>query len=120
MKSKSFIVDWHIFPFQTIVCLGMNREAVLKKLKQIGYEPDDEELEQIKIPGTGRSLRLKGGQTILWTKLYPRAGSGVVAHEVFHVVDFLTEHLGITYSNNSDEIYAYMIEYFTNQITKNL
>jgi len=43
---------------------------------------------------------------------------GIVAHEAFHAVIFLLEKIGMKFSSDSEEAYAYLIEYLTNQILK--
>lgn len=43
---------------------------------------------------------------------------GIVAHEAFHAIVYLFEKIGIEYSYESEEAYAYALEYLTNQILK--
>lgn len=43
---------------------------------------------------------------------------GIVAHEAFHAVVFLFKKIGISYCYESEEAYAYTLEYLTNQILK--
>ena len=43
---------------------------------------------------------------------------GIIAHEAFHAVIFLFEKIGIKFSYDSEEAYAYLIEYLTNEILK--
>lgn len=119
MKKKSFIIDWAIFPFQTLVCLAMSRNEVLKQVEKYG-KISEEEKEAIVMNGQGRAVMLKGGQTILWMRFYPKPGSGVLAHEMVHVIDFVLERVGIEITVKNDELRGYMTEYFTNQVYKNL
>lgn len=43
---------------------------------------------------------------------------GIVAHESFHAIVYLFEKIGIEYAYQSEEAYAYTLEYLTNQILK--
>ena len=43
---------------------------------------------------------------------------GIVAHEAFHAIVYLFEKIGIEYAYESEEAYAYALEYLTNQILK--
>lgn len=43
---------------------------------------------------------------------------GIVAHEAFHAIVYLFEKIGIEYAYQSEEAYAYALEYLTNQILK--
>lgn len=43
---------------------------------------------------------------------------GIVAHEAFRVIVFLFKKLGIQYCYESEEAYAYALEYLTNEILK--
>ena len=43
---------------------------------------------------------------------------GIVAHEAFHAIVYLFDKIGIEYAYESEEAYAYALEYLTNQILK--
>ena len=43
---------------------------------------------------------------------------GIVAHESFHAIVYLFEKIGIDFAYESEEAYAYTLEYLTNQILK--
>jgi len=43
---------------------------------------------------------------------------GIVAHEAFHAIIFLFEKIGIQFSYQSEEAYAYALEFLVNQILK--
>jgi len=117
-KAISLVIPWHVFPFEVMVCLGMDKEEVLKELEKY-YIPDDEK-EYVKMEGRGKTIMFKGGETLIWMENYPRPGSGVLAHECFHAIYFLLDKIGITIDGSSDELVAYMLEYLTNEIHKKL
>lgn len=43
---------------------------------------------------------------------------GIVAHEAFHAVVYLFKKIGIQFCYESEEAYAYALEYLTNEILK--
>ena len=117
-KKDMFEVDWVIFPFHVLVCLGSTREDILRKLKNLRYEVSEKEIDQINMSGIGRCVMLENGGTILWIRDYPNeAGSlSCITHEVFHAVYFLLGRVGIEISDDSDELVAYMQGYLVNKI----
>jgi hypothetical protein len=48
---------------------------------------------------------------------YQHYKPGVIAHEVFHAVCEICRRVGIDYSYSSEEAFAYLIGYLTDQIT---
>lgn len=45
---------------------------------------------------------------------------GVLAHEIFHVVFKLTKEIGIEYSSEGEETYAYLIQFLTTSVLNEL
>lgn len=43
---------------------------------------------------------------------------GILQHEIFHAIDQILKYIGMTLSDDSDEAYAYLIEYVTREIYK--
>lgn len=120
MKKKIFVVSWHIFPFDVLVCLGVERKDILRRIAITGYKLSEEETEKLTMHGLGRTVMLTGGQTILWTKHYPKGINGTVVHEINHAVYFILNRLGITVTDDCDEIPAYMSAYLAEEILKKL
>lgn len=119
-KQQMFVVSWVVFPFDILVCNGSGREDIVKYIKGLGYELDEEENEHLKMHGNGRTVMLKGGQTILWTRNKVKPGNPVLQHEIYHAVCFILDRVGIKISEHNDELAAYMIEYLTGMINKDI
>ena len=62
----------------------------------------------------GRSAYLNSGQTALW--IFNTEDKGTLAHEIFHVVCYIMEKVGIILCHESDEAYAYLIGYITKKV----
>lgn len=117
IKKRNFIISWEIYPFDVLVSIGEEHADILKHIKKTGYELDDEEKEKIWMSGRGRTIMLKGGQTIV---RLDTETPDVIAHEVFHAVAFLMDKIKIKLTQDSDEAFAYAIEFLTKRIYKEL
>ena len=40
----------------------------------------------------------------------------VIQHEIFHIVDFLLQFIDTPLTDDTSEVYAYLIEYYTREI----
>ena len=118
-KIKPFIVDYKLYPFNVAVFFGHEEKDVKRWLAR-RYDTNREEDEILQMYGKGKTVMLEGGQTILWMPFIPNKGDQYLAHEIFHAVQFLFDRIGITLSRDSDEAYAYAIQYLTNEINKKL
>lgn len=113
-KKKSFIISWKIYPFDVMVNIGMTTDETIKAIERKGYKLNKEEKDLLPMHGRGRTVMLKGGQTIIQLK---NDSIDIIVHEVFHAVCFLFEHIDIEFSDSSNEAYAYAIEYLIREIT---
>lgn len=62
----------------------------------------------------GRSALLSSGQVALW--ISDANDKGTLAHEIFHIVCYIMEKVGICLCHESDEAYAYLIGFITNKV----
>ena len=122
IKKQNFIVDQGTYPFDIFVCIGMSDEEVYKEIDK-SYDLSEEEKESLVMSGNGRTVVLHGGQTIL------RMSNDIevidfyatLPHEVFHVVEFLFDRIGIKHDvETSGEAYAYQIQYIMGSILSKL
>lgn len=112
-----FIVDCQVYPFQILVYFGEHKKPLYKELKKCLPKETVDTLKTLNFK-VGKSVMFSSGQTLLWLKETPNSISALATlnHEIFHCVCFILERAGITYSDKSDEAFAYLIEYLTNQI----
>lgn len=128
-KSYNFIVPLVIYEFDIMFSVGESNYRASKAVEQRLMDSDfkifqDDEL-LFKLPDTcnGRTVHnLEGSQTIIRLRNKPIDANGyaVLAHEIFHAVDFIMRRIGITLSSDSDEAYAYLIGYVTREFFKAL
>lgn len=112
-RLKPFIINHGTYPFDILVIIDHDDKEAEEEISKI-CDLTDEEKDLIKCVGRGRTCMLEGGQTVLRVE-NDKYFNATVAHEIFHCVDFLFRKIGIQLSENSDEAYAYQIEYLTKQ-----
>lgn len=119
MKGKNFIVSYQVYPFDVLVSISQSDDEVVRILKGLGVDVD---LECIRLKGIGKCTMLESGKTIIRLKHYPNTpvGKSTLAHEVYHAVCFLMDHIGMRMSSDSEEAYAYLIGYLTEKIYEKL
>ena len=129
-KGKNFIVPMVVYPFDIMFSINQTDKDFRKSLKAVNHkEHFDQFMSDINLPhmetsnkGTARTIRLSSGQTCM--RLNHWDGSpqmnGVIAHEIFHCIEFLFRRIEITLCNKSDEAYAYAIGYLTEQFYENM
>lgn len=98
------------YPFDVLFVAGASDEQVQRHIEKSGYELSDEEREQLAMQGIGRTVMLEGGATVMWLRdaeIHPP----VLAHEAFHTAVFILSRVGVTLTDDSDEDFAYLIQY---------
>ena len=115
------IINIDIFNTDLLACFDSFRELKLtiynvmdkgkaeQAIKDFG-EPDDTTLARTSIT--------EQGSVILWMPSLPKTTKdcGTLAHEIFHAARFILNKIGINLSDDTEEVYAYLIGYITLQI----
>jgi len=116
-----FVVNCQIYPFDILVYFGTDFKPLFKELKKYINNTDLSELKQMRFKA-GKTVMFSTGQTLLWLKNKPKSISDLATlqHEIFHCANFILNRVGIQLDDNSDEAYAYLIEYLTKQIYKEI
>jgi hypothetical protein len=114
-KGKNFIIPLVIYPFDVMVSVGESDSQLTDQLSKYGIEWGDD----FKCSGKGRSVIMENNQSLLRLHSYPETNEdmGVLQHEIFHVVTFIMDRIGMPLTICvSDEAYAYLIGYLTKEI----
>lgn len=107
-----------IYPFDVLVFLGTKPEEVTRYLsKRYGINNLD---VSIFIKPQGKLITFESGSSVLWTREVPKRGSALLAHEIFHAVCNIMVRTGIPLTEESEEAYAYAIQFLTNKINEKL
>lgn len=122
--SKNFIIPLHVYPFDIMVSIGESDKELLPKLKRYGVSKEslDSDVWQLSDTCKGRGTLFVCNRSLIRIAEPPKSphGKGLLAHELFHVVDFILRRIGIELGDDSFEAYAYLIGYLTEQIYKRI
>jgi hypothetical protein len=112
---KSHRISYVIYPFDLLVSFHKNYSELEKELMDILPQDVHGEISSFntKEKISGRTIMFSSGQTCIWFRVLSHQN---IAHEVFHAVEFLMDKIDVRLSRKSDEAYAYMIGYITNEI----
>jgi hypothetical protein len=115
-KSSIQIIELNVFPYDIMVAIDIPVEKITHKLKRFGVKLTDEQIGYLKSSGLAHTIKLPNKAVLIYFVNKP--SSGIIAHEVFHAVWMILATMGVEPSVESEEVYAYMIEYIVNQINK--
>jgi hypothetical protein len=124
MKTH-FTVDLVIYPFDIMFSLG-EEEGEIREFLGKGYEMEQEDVDELfNVPlAQGRCYHhASKGWTFIRLKHFPEDPKvfGYLQHEIFHAVTFIMNKIGMSFDLNvSDEAYAYLIGYVTEQAYLNI
>ncbi len=122
--KKIFKVDHGTYPFEVLVCVGVEHQDILDWLwKKAKMKLDEEEKEKLWMEGVGRTLMFKNGFTILRIDYHKDEPTfhATLAHEIFHAVELLFDRIDIKHHPEyTSEAFAYQIQYLTGNILVNL
>ena len=110
------IIELEIYCKTVVVSVGQSNKVLYKELKhkmtkkEFDYYFSDWDDKIV----TGRTLFHDTGFTIIRLKNLDE--TGLIAHECFHAVCFIFNKIGIPLSKESDEAYAYLLQFLVNQI----
>lgn len=126
-KPINFIISLEVYPFDVMVSIGQTDKQLAESLKPYDNgrmtERDYELCKYTSDTCLGRAAMFSTNSSILRTRQIPKTANdfGNMAHEVFHVVTFVMHQIGMKLVvMKSDEAYAYLIGYLTENIYKEL
>lgn len=107
-----------VYPFDLMFSFGQTDDELKVSLKRYGIKWQD----ILKLDCPAMYIRLDRNQPVIRMGNYPITVTdyGVLQHEIFHAVDQILRYVGINLTNDSDEAYAYLIEYITREIYKKI
>ena len=110
------VIPIDVFGHDIVVSIGQTDEDLYEEIKEnISKKKFDKKMTNQKSIAT--TFKLKTGCILIRFK-DDIDNPGIVAHEAFHAIVYLFEKIGIEYAYESEEAYAYSLEYLTNQILK--
>lgn len=110
------IIPLDVFAHDIVVSIGQSDEDLYEEIKEnISKKKFDKKMANQKSIAT--TFKLKTGAILIRFKDDIDI-PGIVAHEAFHAIVYLFEKIGIDFAYESEEAYAYSLEYLTTQILK--
>ena len=122
MNNKEYgLIDIPPFYRNLIVCMG-DKETLRKCLLEYHDENIvNEVLELVKDTSLGRTVYSEDtGVFFLWVLQKPKTAQdmGFLLHEIFHAACAVMSGIGCNPSDDSEEVYAYLITFLTEKILK--
>lgn len=110
------VIPLDIYGHDIVVSIGQSDDDLYEQIQEnISRKQFDKHMANQKSIAT--THKLKTGSILIRFK-DDINDPGIVAHEAFHAVVFLFKKIGIDFVYESEEAYAYTLEYLTNQILK--
>lgn len=123
MKKDILTIKGTVFPYDICVGLGIKREDFIAAMEKKYHDPFDAQDKENFLKGTprGRVNQLHNNAFVLWVSVFPRKPHefGWLQHEIFHAADLMLRYAGLSLGNESDEVWAYTIDYLTKTIYEN-
>ena len=129
IKKLNKIIPIGLYPYDLMLSFNESDKEVKKALKEfaITQRGSTEEIvfdmDKLK-KKTGRMVMFIGKQTIIRLNFMPKVTDpfemGLLQHEVFHAVGFFMSEINTPLNSDTHEVYAYLIQYLTEQIYKEL
>lgn len=120
-KSLNFIIPLVVYPFDVMVSMGQTDEQLEKILDKYLIEAPDTTWKWHNETAQGRFCILSSNQGLIKLRNIPETPVqyGYLQHEIFHYVTHILDRIGMKLIlMKSDEAYAYMIGYLTEEIYK--
>lgn len=120
-RKGFFELKGSVFPTDVLVCLGKTEQEITEYITDVfDYALSDEEKTDLKPSKAwqGRTVLMEGNWIVMMLKHHPANASGfaILAHEIFHATDMMLRIRSIKLSNDSDEVWAYQIQWLTKEI----
>jgi len=118
--KKFFIIETPPYPFSIAVSIGQTKRDFNNSIKSLGNYNLNDITDFFTSNNMGQTCNNEGDNLVI-VMLKADSSYGVIAHELFHAVTFVMSTVGINLNslvndkdNSTEEAYAYMIEYVTN------
>lgn len=116
-KPIIFLQEWGTYPFDTIIAIGGTIEDIENFFKIKKFKFKDELREKLNESLSSYAFTFfdeKDHTTLVWFKKDSFKNIGVVAHEIFHLVNYVFTFIGVS----GEETFAYQMQYLINNILK--
>lgn len=110
-------IDLVIYPFSIIVFTQHEYSAIKKVLEERIPEEYHKDIELFDEIYDGKTVLFPSGHTVISLKKTDRP---LIVHEVFHATSYILDYIGIPFSEETKEGYAYLMQFIFGQIESGL
>lgn len=114
-RQLLFMIDYDLYPVQTLVAIGAASEDVMKFIESQKYDLCDEERKVLsRMRGMGKTVMLAdNSKTVMMIQEFPHdpKSHAVISHEAFHVAENIAYHIGLKLCDHSSEAFSYLLEH---------
>lgn len=118
MEAMHFVIELTPYPFDVLFSFNQSQKEFDKALREKGIKYFKDETFN-NLTCMARTCHLDSGATIVRFKDFSKTafGFGVLNHEIFHVVEFLFDKIGMPHNVFfTSEAYAYLIQSITERV----
>lgn len=110
----NFIIPLKIYPFDIMFSFAETDEQLKKTFKKYKIEESNYFEHEFR---AGRCSQFVTGQVVIRLRRIPTTNIdyGCLQHEIYHAVNYIMSFIGVKYSEDSEECFAYLIGYITEQ-----
>lgn len=93
-------------------------DTLIKKLNKLGFKGDFKEEKELSERSSGITFALNTNDVMIWLPRKPKTFTeeSCLTHEIYHAVSFLLRGVGIEHTPETEEAYAYAMEYLYSNI----
>lgn len=113
-RSIHFIIPIELYGVRIFVSIGESLPIFRKQCKQFGLLIEDTMINE---DDDGFCVS-NGGHICIKIEKWPTTpeNMGVLAHEIFHAVELIMDHIGMKLTSDTSEAFAYLVGYITKKI----
>lgn len=109
----NFDIDLHVFPVSILVSIGQTDQELTDVLSSVGVEFSTIDLGLDEYTD-GLTHSYDSGHIVI--RFHDNPSDKIITHEVVHAAWGTMRHIGVTPSQDSEEVYAYLNDYIFDKI----
>jgi len=106
-----------IYPCNIYVFRGYTLDQARSDLESIASNYENIVDDKV-FTSPGHTVRFSNGSVIIVLHEDHINDIGIIVHEAFHATEFILEYAHIKHSDETSEVYAYLLQYIVNEIMK--
>lgn len=110
-------IDLVVYPFSIIVFFKQDYSVIKDTLLDRISQDHCDDIELLNEDYEAKTVSFHSGHTVI---VFNVINQGLIVHEVFHAISFVMQRIGIPFSDDTKEAYAYLIQYLFQEINNNL